>query len=330
MIVLITGGAGFIGSHLAEQFQGKATVRVLDNLRTGALRNLDGLAHEFIEGSITDRAAVRAAMGGVQYVFHLAAFVSVPESVEKPVECAEINSIGTLTVLEEAARAGVEKFCHSSSAAIYGDNPALPKTEDMPPGPLSPYAVTKLDGEHCCGMFQRAGKLETVALRYFNVFGPRQDPGGAYAAAVPAFIGSALAGQPITIFGDGGQTRDFISVKDVVAANVHFATTPGLGGVYNVARGGRITIEELAGKIIALTGSRSEIIHKPERAGDVRHSTASIGKLRASGFEPVSDFDEALAATVEWFAGRAQEATRCEPHRDSASWFAGRISPALL
>jgi UDP-glucose 4-epimerase len=245
---------------------------------------------------------VRAAVAGVDYVFHLAAFVSVPESVEKPVECVEVNAIGTLTVLEEAARAGVKKLCLSSSAAIYGDNPAMPKTEDMLPDPLSPYAVTKLDGEFYCAMFRRGGLLETVALRYFNVFGPRQDPRGAYAAAVPIFIASALAGRPITIFGDGGQTRDFVSVKDVVAANVHFATTPGLGGVYNVARGGRITIRDLAKKIIALAGSRSEIVHKPERAGDVKHSTASIERLRASGFEPGADFEEALAATVKWFS----------------------------
>ena len=307
MIVLITGGAGFIGSHLAEHFQKKAAVRVLDNLRTGARRNLDGLAHEFIGGSVTDRAAVRAAMAGVDYVFHLAAFVSVPESVEKPAECVEINAIGTLIVLEEAARAGVKKLCLSSSAAIYGDNPAMPKTEDMRPEPLSPYAVTKLDGEYYCAMFRRAGLLETVALRYFNVFGPRQDPRGAYAAAVPIFIESALAGRPITIFGDGGQTRDFISVKDVVAANVHFATKPGLGGVYNVARGGRITIHELAKKIIALSGSHSEIVHRPERAGDVKHSTASIERLRASGFAPAADFGEALAATVKWFSGAGRE-----------------------
>jgi UDP-glucose 4-epimerase len=302
MIVLVTGGAGFIGSHLVEYFQGKATVRVLDNLRTGARRNLDGLAHEFIEGSVTDRAAVRTSMAGVDYVFHLAAFVSVPESVEKPAECVEINAIGTLIVLEEAAHAGVKKLCFSSSAAIYGDDPVVPKVETMQPDPRSPYAVTKLDGEFYCAMFRRAKLLETVALRYFNVFGPRQDPGGAYAAAVPIFIGSALANRPITIFGDGRQTRDFIGVKDVVAASVYLATKPGFGGVCNVARGSRVTINDLAKKIIALTRSGSPIVHQPERAGDVTHSTASIEELRAAGFEPGADFDEALAATVQWFA----------------------------
>lgn len=304
MIVLITGGAGFIGSHLVEYFQGKATVRVLDNLRTGTKRNLAGLAHEFMEGSITDRDAVRAAMAGVDYVFHLAAFVSVPESMEKPAECIEINTVGTLIVLEEAARAGVKKLCLSSSAAVYGDDPAIPKVESMVPAPRSPYAISKLDGEYYGAMFQQERRLETVALRYFNVFGPRQDPGGAYAAAVPIFIAAALANRPITIFGDGLQTRDFISVQDVVAANVHFATKPGLGGIYNVARGGRLTINDLAKKIIALTGSSSEIVYQAERPGDVKHSTASIEKLRTAGFEPITNFEDALMATVKWFASQ--------------------------
>ena len=298
MKILVTGGAGFIGSHIVEHLQGKADIRVLDNLRTGSRKNLTGLAHEFIGGTITDRATVRAAMEGVDGVFHLAAMISVPESMEKPVECVAINTTGTLIVLEEAARAKVRKLCFSSSAAIYGDNPVVPKVETMPPEPRSPYAITKLDGEFYCAMFHREGLLETASLRYFNVFGPRQDPRGPYAAAVPIFIESARAGTPITIFGDGGQTRDFISVKDIAAANVHFATTPGLTGVHNVARGGRITIGDLAKKILAITGSASEIIHRPERAGDVRHSTASIEKLTSAGFAPQADFDESLAAAA--------------------------------
>jgi UDP-glucose 4-epimerase len=300
--ILVTGGAGFIGSHIVEHFHGAAKVRVLDNLRTGVRGNLQGLACEFIEGSVTDRATVRSVMNGVDYVFHLAAMVSVPESMAKPIECVEINTIGTLIVLEEASRANVKKLCFSSSAAIYGDNPVVPKVETMLPEPRSPYAVTKLDGEHYCAMFQREGLLETVSLRYFNVFGARQDPRGPYAAAVPIFIGRALKNEPIAIFGDGGQTRDFISVKDVVAANVHFATKPGLTGVFNVAMGGRITINDLAKKIVALTGSRSAVTHHPGRAGDVRHSTASVEKLCAAGFEPGAGFDEALAATAKWFA----------------------------
>lgn len=305
MKVLITGGAGFIGSHLVELLQERASVRVLDDLSTGSLANVAGLKHEFIEGSVTDRTVVRAAMAGVDVVFHLAAMVSVPESMERPLECVEVNVCGTLIVLEEAARAGVRKLCFSSSAAVYGDNPAVPKVETMTPEPRSPYAVTKLDGEFYCGMFQREARLETVCLRYFNVFGPRQNPRGPYAAAVPIFAESALAGRPLTIFGDGEQTRDFVSVRDVAAANVHFATTPGLTGTFNVARGGRTTIRELAGRILAITGSRSEVRHAPVRAGDVRHSTADISRLLAAGFTPASDFDAALAETVRWFAGRA-------------------------
>ena len=304
MIVLITGGAGFIGSHLAGHFQEKATVRVLDNLRTGTKENLAGLSCEFIEGTITDRDTVRAAMQGVDLVFHLAAMVSVPESMAKPVEGVAINVTGTLIVLEEAARAKVRKLCFASSAAIYGDNPTVPKIETMMPEPRSPYAITKLDGEFYCTMFQREGLLETAALRFFNVFGPRQDPRGPYAAAVPIFIESALAGRPLKLFGDGEQTRDFVSVKDVVAACVHFATTPGLTGVFNVAGGGRITIHELAKKIIALTGSTSPIVRESERVGDVRHSTASIAKLRNTGFAPTCDLNEALTATAKWFAGQ--------------------------
>ena len=304
MTVLITGGAGFIGSHLAEYFQGKATVRVLDNLRTGTRKNIAGLSHEFIEGTIADRDAVRAAMRGVDTVFHLAAMVSVPESVANPAACFADNTTGTLTVLEEAARAKVRKLCLASSAAIYGENPASPKVESMEPDPRSPYASTKLDGEVHCANFQRQGLLETVALRFFNVFGPRQDPRGPYAAAVPIFIESALAGRPLKIFGDGEQTRDFVSVRDVVAACVHVAKTPGVTGVFNVARGSCITIHELAKKILELTGSASPIVREPARPGDLKHSIASIEKLRGTGFTPTHDLDASLAETVKWFAGR--------------------------
>ncbi len=193
-------------------------------MRSGFKRNLAGFKHEFIEASILDRAAVRRAMEGVDFVFHLAAMVSVPESMQKPVECNEINTTGTLVVLEEAARAKVKKLVFSSSAAIYGDNPVTPKIETMLPEPKSPYAITKLDGEFYCGMFAGEGRLATACLRYFNVFGPRQDPKSQYAAAVPIFIDRAVKHQPITIYGDGEQTRDFIYVKDIVAANVFFAT----------------------------------------------------------------------------------------------------------
>ena len=300
MRVLITGGAGFIGSHIAEYFQNKAEVRILDNLRSGYRRNLDGLDVEFIEGDIRDRAAVARAMQGVDYVFQLAAMISVPESMTKITECVDINDTGMIVVLEEAARAGVKKLCFSTSAAIYGDNPEVPKRETMFPEPKSPYAITKLDGEYYCKMFTDTGKLQTACLRYFNVFGPRQDPKSAYAAAVPIFTAKAVANEPLTIFGDGEQTRDFIYVKDIVAANVFMATHE-FTGVYNIAYGGRITINDLAKEIIRLTGSTSQIQYLPERAGDVKHSMAAVDKLKGTGFVPQHSFKEGLAETIRYF-----------------------------
>ena len=301
MRILITGGSGFIGSHIAEHYQQKAEVRVLDNFRTGYRKNLAHLNVELIEGDICDREAVRRAMEGVDYVFHLAAMVSVPESMSKIIECIDINGTGMINVLEEAAAAGVKKLCFSTSAAIYGDNPEVPKLETMLPEPKSPYAVTKLDGEYYCKMFTDTGRLQTACLRYFNVFGPRQDPNSAYAAAVPIFIARALENKPITIFGDGGQTRDFIFVKDIAAANAFMAEHE-FTGVHNIAYGGRITIQDLAEKIIRLTNSNSVIEHLPERAGDVRHSMAAVDKLNATGFVPSFNFEEGLRQTIEFYA----------------------------
>jgi len=305
MKILITGGSGFIGSHIVEHYQDTAEeIRVLDNLRTGYRHNLDGLKHTFIEGSITDRDLVRKAVEGVDYIFHLAALVSVPESMSKPGECVDINVHGLLNVLEEAAAAGVKKLVFASSAAIYGDNPTVPKLETMIPEPKSPYAITKLDGEYYLGMFQREGKLETAALRFFNVFGPRQDPKGAYAAAVPIFIEKAVRNEDITVFGDGGQTRDFIYVKDIVGALSFAVETPGVTGVFNAGYGGQITINDLANGLIQSAGSTSKVAHLPERAGDVRHSRASSDKLRAAGWVPKHNLDEGLARTLEFFRDR--------------------------
>lgn len=304
MRVLITGGAGFIGSHLVEHFQDQAEVRVLDNLRSGFKHNLSGFRCELIEGSILDRDRVRQTMGGVDYVFHLAAMVSVPESMLHPVECNELNAAGTLIVLEEAARAGVKKLVFSSSAAVYGNNPVTPKVETMRPEPRSPYAITKLDGEFYCQMFAAEGRLQTASLRYFNVFGARQNPRSQYAAAVPIFIERALQGEPIVIHGDGEQTRDFIEVKDVVAANDHLAQTAATG-LFNVAYGRGTTINELARSICRLTDSCSEIQHTSERAGDVRHSLASIEKLRQAGFQPKGDLAAGLERSVQFFLRKA-------------------------
>ena len=304
MNILVTGGAGFIGSHIVEHFQGNAAVRVLDNLRSGFKHNLSGLGHEFIEGSILDRELVRRTMSNVDYVFHLAAMISVPESMQKPVECNEINTAGTLIVLEEAARSGVKKLVFSTSAAIYGDNPVTPKVETMFPEPKSPYAITKLDGEYYCEMFAREGRLQTACLRYFNVFGPRQDPKSQYAAAVPIFVDRAVKNEPITIHGDGEQTRDFIYVKDIVAANAFFATKSAATGVFNVAYGQRITINDLARTICNLTGSRSEIQYSAPRPGDVKHSLAGVEKLRSAGFNPTTNFADGLNETIRFFRAK--------------------------
>lgn len=302
MNILITGGAGFVGSHLVEYFQNRAEVVVLDNFRSGFRQNLNGLAYRLVEGSVTDPAAVREAMQGVDYVFHLAAMISVPESMTSPKECVEINTQGTLNVLDAAARANVKKLCFSSSAAVYGDNPSLPKTEQMRPEPKSPYAVTKLDGEYYCRMFTDQGWLDTACMRYFNVFGPRQDPKSQYAAAVPIFVERAIRSEPITIFGDGLQTRDFIYVKDIVAANIFLAERAELSGVYNVANGQTITIKDLAETIVALTNSKSKIQFAPERAGDIKHSRAAIEKIQSAGFVPKNTFNDGLNAAIHYFS----------------------------
>ena len=219
----------------------------------------------------------------------------------KPAECVEINVSGLLTVLEAAANAGVKKLVLASSAAVYGDNPTVPKVETMLPEPRSPYAITKLDGEYYLDLYQREGRLQTAALRFFNVFGPRQDPKGAYAAAVPIFIEQALRGDDITVYGDGEQTRDFIYVKDIVGALSFAVQTAGVSGVFNAGYGGQMTINQLAQQLIAAAGSNSRILHSPSRAGDVKHSRASAAKLRAAGWVPQYTLEDALAATLASF-----------------------------
>jgi UDP-glucose 4-epimerase len=301
MRVLITGGAGFIGRHICQRFQDRAEVRVLDNLRWGFQSNLSGLQCQLIVGSVLDRNLVREAMKGVDFVFHLAAMVSVPVSVQKPNECAEINAGGTTIVLEEAARARAKKLIFSSSAAIYGDTPTIPRIESMPPEPKSPYATSKYEGERRCRFSTDEGRLATVSLRYFNVFGPYQDPRSEYTAAIPAFIVKAIRNEPITIFGDGQQTRDFIYVKDVAAANAFFALESEATGVFNVACGRPITITDLALTIRSLTNSSSTIEYGAERPGDVKHSVASIDKMHTAGFRPLCDFAGGLRATIEFF-----------------------------
>ena len=273
----------------------RSITQIPSPVSSSSIKNFDC---EFIQGDITNRDDVARAVEGVDYIFHLAAMISVPESMTEILECNRLNSVGMITVLEEAAKAGCKKLVLSTSAAIYGDNPVCPKVETMFPEPKSPYAITKLDDEYYCNMFAKEGRLSTACLRYFNVFGPRQNPKSAYAAAVPIFITKALQNEDITIFGDGEQTRDFIFVKDIVAANAFFAMNDHTG-VHNIANGGKISINDLATEIIRLTGSKSKIIHKEVRAGDVKHSRASIDKLTATGFKPSFSFSDGLAATVE-------------------------------
>jgi len=295
---MVTGGAGFIGSHIVEYFKNEDVI-VFDNLRTGFEKNINEFNVKFVKADITDYYILKKWMKGVDYVFHLAALISVQESMCKPIETERINTQGTLNVLEAAKENKVKKVIYSSSAAVYGDNPVLPKREDMLPEPKSPYAVSKLSGEYYCKIYSEQFNLPTAVLRYFNVFGPRQDPNSQYAAAIPIFLKRALKNEDIIIFGDGKQTRDFIYVKEVVKANV-FAMEKG-EGVYNIALGGRITINELAKKIIKLTNSKSRIVYTDERPGDIKHSQADISRIKSIGFRPEFDFEEALKATIDYF-----------------------------
>ncbi|MCQ1535079.1 NAD-dependent epimerase/dehydratase family protein [Methanosarcina sp. KYL-1] len=280
MKVLVTGGAGFIGSHIAEYFaKAGNTVRILDNLATGFPGNIPLHENiEFIKGDICDPSLVSKAVFGMDCVFHEGALVSVPLSCEKPVEAFRINTLGTLNVLQACVESGVEKFVTASSAAVYGNNPVLPKREDMYPEPASPYAISKLDGEFLARMFYEEHGLRTTCLRYFNVYGPRQDPKSPYAAVIPIFFERAKAGKDLVVYGDGLQSRDFVHVRDVVRANAA-ALEHGDGEVFNVAMGKSVTVLELAETILELTGSSSKIVHAGQRAGDVRDSRADVSKI---------------------------------------------------
>ena len=297
---LITGGAGFIGSHIAEFLSKQGNeVTILDSLRTGFSENLDHLNVQFIQGDIRDKGLVKDLTKNTSAIFHLAALVSVPESLTKINECVEINTVGTLNVLEAARETQNCKVILSTSAANYGDNPVLPKVETMLPEPMTPYAITKLDGEYYLKMYKDQWNVPTTSLRYFNVFGPRQDPKSAYAAAIPIFINKALQNEDISIYGDGLQTRDFIYVKDVVKANI-LASTKG-SGTYNVALGHSTSILELAENIINITNSKSQIQFLDERAGDIKHSQANPGKFNELGFKPDYTIQEALEETISFY-----------------------------
>lgn len=297
---VITGGAGFIGSHIAEYLSGEGhQVIVLDSLRTGFEKNLDGLNVQFEKGDIRDKDLVEDLVQGASGIFHLAALVSVPESLLNINECIEINTLGTINILEAAKKNHGCKVVLSSSAANYGDNPILPKIETMTPEPMTPYAVTKLDGEFYLKMYQDQWSIPTASLRYFNVFGPRQNPKSAYAAAVPIFINNALQNKPITIYGDGLQTRDFIYVKDVVKANILASQTG--SEMYNVALGHSTSILELAERIIEITNSKSQIQFLEERSGDIKHSKADPSKFNKIGFKPDYSIAKALEETIDFY-----------------------------
>lgn len=302
--VLITGGAGFIGSHIAQFWSERgAQVIVLDNLRSGYRNNLNGLKNvTFVEGSITDKNLVIKVSEGCDYCHHLAAMISVPESVLNPYECVGINIIGLLNVLEAAKINGLKKVVHSSSAAVYGDNPESPKQINMRPSPKSPYGITKLDGEYYLQMYSENFGLSAISLRYFNVFGPRQDPKSQYAAAIPIFVASALKNEEIIIYGDGEQTRDFVFVKDVVQANYLAATLEQINGVFNIGNGYSISINKLVELVLQLTDSKSKIIYKDERPGDIKHSLASITESEnILNFTPKYDLQDGLKATINYF-----------------------------
>lgn len=307
MKIVIAGGVGFIGSNLACYFAEKGEdVLVLDNLRTGRKENINGFNNiRFVEGSITDKKLVEENLYGADVVFNMAALVSVPESVDKPLETVEINTKGVINLLDACLKHNVKKIVLSSSAAIYGNNPELPKRTNMFPEPVSPYAITKLSGEYFLNLYTKEHDLNTVSLRYFNVYGPKQDPKSQYAAAIPIFIGRALKNKEIIIYGDGQQTRDFIFIDDVVKANVSAFEKLNVTGVYNVANGESITILELAQKIIQATNSKSEIKFSHERKGDVKHSLASIDETKEKlGFKPSVTLEEGLFKTIKYFETR--------------------------
>jgi nucleoside-diphosphate-sugar epimerase len=322
-LYLVTGGAGFIGSHIVDELVRRGErVRVLDNFSSGKRENLDQISNskfqpstrtggrlsnlQVVEGDIRDRETVQRTMTGVDYVLHHAAMVSVPGSVADPLTTNEVNVAGTLNVLQAARDAGVKRVVFASSSAVYGDEPTLPKREEMPVAPLSPYAASKVSGELYCRVFCEMYGLPTVALRYFNVFGPRQDPASQYAAVIPKFITALLRCERPTIYGDGTQSRDFIYVANVVQANLLACEKDAaVGKVMNVASGEGYTLLDLYQDVAEWTGTTLQPIVAPPRAGDVKHSVAAVARItQLLDYAPTVDRREGLRRTVEWYAGR--------------------------
>ena len=305
MIYLVTGGAGFIGSHIVRSLLERGdSVRVLDNFATGKRERLLPVqaSVELIEGDIRYLNNVQEAVQGADYVIHLAALPSVARSVRTPIESNDVNVVGTLNLLIAARDAGVRRVVYAASSSAYGNSAVLPKVETMPSDPLSPYAVNKFTGELYCKVFARVYALETVSLRYFNVFGPRQDPSSQYSAVIPRFIRALLAGERPVIYGDGEQSRDFTYVQNVVEASLLACTAPAVAGeTINVACGERVTLNGLVRTICRLLGTEVEPVYEAPRAGDVRHSQADIQKAAALlQYRPSVGMGEGLRRTIEW------------------------------
>lgn len=306
----VTGGAGFIGSHLARTLAEQNHCIVIDDLSTGNIQNIASVISEgrleFIQGTVLDLQLLQKNFEGVHYVFHQAAMVSVPRSMEIPKECAVTNIIGTLNVLLAAKQNRVKKVVFASSSSVYGETPDLPKNEQARGNPQSPYAASKLAGEHYCEVFARSFGLATACLRYFNVYGPRQDPSSQYAAVIPRFIQRVLNGEPPIIFGDGNQTRDFTFVKDVVEANM-LAAESDATGVFNIGTGKSISINDLADMIMDVAEKRLTPIHKGERSGDIRHSLADVSKASAIGYRPRYSLREGIMETLQYILNAPEQ-----------------------
>ena len=303
--IVVTGGAGFIGSNIARDLSRENKVVVFDDLSTGNLENIRDLIDDeiitFVEGNVNDLEILNKIFRNIDYVFHQAAIPSVPRSVKDPIKINEANINGTLKVLFAAKENNIKKVIYASSSSVYGDTPTLPKNEAMKPSPLSPYAVSKLAGEYYCQVFTEVYRLYTVSLRYFNVYGPHQDPLSKYAAVIPNFIARILDDKPPIIFGDGFQTRDFTFVKDVVNANI-LAAESNAHGIFNIASGKRISINELASLIMDIIGKELDLEYSSPRSGDIKHSLADISKAKEKlYYNPGFSIEDGLQETIKWF-----------------------------
>jgi UDP-glucose 4-epimerase len=303
--LVVTGGAGFIGSNLIRELVKDNSIIVIDDLSAGSLKNIEDLVKtkkiNFIKGSVTDNKLLQKTFRNVDYVFHHAAIASVPKSIDDPIMTNDVNVNGTLNVLVASRDNNVKKVVFASSCSVYGDSLELPKYEGMIPYPISPYSVNKLIGEYYCNVFTKVYGLKTIVLRYFNVYGPRQDSNGSYAAVIPKFISKALKNESLVIYGDGGQSRDFIYVNDIVDANI-MAVESKETGIFNIATGDKVSINQLAKLIIQMTEKNLKLVYKKSRIGDIRCSYADISKAKKKfGFKTKFAFNKGLEETIKWF-----------------------------